>query len=97
MTCPHLIHLPTKIQALEAEKFTCSWERLELIQNSITAYRDLIAQGIEFEPAFQEIKMKQILITILIAVLSASLTANYSLWKQANVMSIEPIELAMVK
>lgn len=40
--------------------------------------------------------MKQILITALIAILSASLTANYFLWKQAS-MSIQPIELAMVE
>lgn len=52
MTDPHLTHLPTKIQELEAEKFTCSWERLSVIQNRITAYRAKMAQGVEFEPAF---------------------------------------------
>lgn len=40
--------------------------------------------------------MKQILITLLIAILSASLTANYFLWERAS-MSIKPIELAMVE
>ncbi len=41
--------------------------------------------------------MKQILLTLLIAVLSASLTANYFLYKQANALSVEPIDYAMVK
>jgi len=43
--------------------------------------------------------MKQILMTILIAVLSASLTANYFLWKQSNMktLQVEPIELARMK
>lgn len=41
--------------------------------------------------------MKTILTTILIAVLSASLTANYFLYKEANALSVEPIDLAMVK
>jgi len=43
--------------------------------------------------------MKQISITILIAVLSASLTANYFLWKQSSMktLQVEPIELARVK
>lgn len=41
--------------------------------------------------------MKQILLTILIAILSASLTANYFLYKQANILNVDPIELAMVK
>lgn len=40
--------------------------------------------------------LKQILITLLIAVLSASLTANYFLWKQAK-LSVQPIELEMVE
>jgi hypothetical protein len=39
--------------------------------------------------------MKQILLTLLIALLSASLTANYFLYKQANALSVQPIELAM--
>mgnify|MGYP000502914661 CR=1 FL=1 len=41
--------------------------------------------------------MKQILITLLIAVVFASLTANYFLYKQANALSVEPIELARLK
>ena len=43
--------------------------------------------------------MKQILMTILIAVLSASLTANYFLWKQSGMktLQVEPIELARMK
>ena len=41
--------------------------------------------------------LKQILLTLLIAVLSASLTANYFLWKQANALSVEPIEFARLK
>jgi len=41
--------------------------------------------------------MKHILPTILIAVLSASLTANYFLYKQANALSVEPIEIARLK
>jgi len=40
--------------------------------------------------------MKQILLTILIAALASSLTANYFLYREAS-MSIQPIELAMVK
>lgn len=43
-----------------------------------------------------EERMKQILITLLIAILSASLTANYFLWERAK-LSVQPIELAMVE
>jgi len=41
--------------------------------------------------------MKQFLITALLVILSASLTANYFLYKQANALSVEPIEIARLK
>jgi len=41
--------------------------------------------------------MKQAAITTLLVILSASLTANYFLYKQANALSVEPIELARLK
>jgi hypothetical protein len=41
--------------------------------------------------------MKKILLTLLIAVLSASLTENYFLYKKTNALSVEPIELEMVE
>jgi len=41
--------------------------------------------------------MKTVAITTLLVILSASLTANYFLYKQANMLSVEPIELARMK
>lgn len=41
--------------------------------------------------------MKQHLITALLVILSASLTANYFLYKQANALNVEPIEIARLK
>jgi len=37
------------------------------------------------------------LFTLTLVILSASLTANYFLYKQANMLSVEPIELARMK
>jgi len=46
-----------------------------------------------------EIKVKTIAITTLLVILSASLTANYFLYKQtqAKTLQVEPIELARMR
>lgn len=52
MPDPNLISIRDKIQELELEKFSCSWDRLEFIQSRIAAYETMVSNGVNYEPAF---------------------------------------------
>ena len=49
---PHLISIRDKIQELEHEKMSCSWDRVEFIQSRIAAYETMLSNGVQYEPAF---------------------------------------------
>ena len=52
MQAPNLINLHDRIAELERKKWSCDWDTLQVIQSKITAYREKISNGINFEPAF---------------------------------------------
>lgn len=52
MSDPNLISIRDKIKDLEREKLSCSWDRVEFIQNRIFSYETMLSNGIQYEPAF---------------------------------------------